>query len=160
VLSPSALWALGGVGALAGAAADTWATEIGTAVGGVPRTILGWRPVPAGTSGAVTVAGSVAMVAGACFIGTVAWLAGFDMRVAAAVSVGGIGGATADTILGATLQERRWCARCQVVTERRVHDCGRDTSRRGGWAGMDNDIVNLTSCVAGAVVALLCGSWR
>jgi hypothetical protein len=36
-----------------------------------------------------------------------------------------------------------------------VHDCGRETERRGGWRGLDNDVVNLTSCLAGAAVALL-----
>lgn len=157
IVAPSPLWAVAGVGALAAATADTWATEIGTALGGVPRSIVGWRPVPIGTSGAVTVAGTVAMCAGALCIGTVARATGFDQGVMWPAVVGGIVGAMADTWLGATLQERRWCGHCREATERRLHDCGRETARRSGWAGLDNDVVNLTSCVMGGAAALL---WR
>lgn len=155
VVAPSPLWAIAGVGALAGATADTWATEIGTALGGAPRSMLGWRQVPTGTSGAVTVAGTLAMCAGALTIGTVARLTGFDQGSVWPVILGGVGGAVADTVLGATIQEQRWCAHCREATERRVHDCGRETERRSGWRGLDNDVVNLTSCVAGAAIALL-----
>jgi len=159
VLLPHPQWALAGLGALAGAAADTWATEIGTAIGGPPRALFGGARVSPGTSGAVTVAGTLAMVAGACFVGTVAVLAGFDKEMWGPVVVGGAAGASVDTLLGATLQERRWCARCDAMTERAIHDCGTATSPRRGWRGFDNDVVNLTSCVAGAAVALLCGRW-
>lgn len=156
-LWPSPVWALGGLGALAAATADTWATEVGTAIGGVPRAISSGRTVPAGTSGAVTLAGSLAMVVGALFLGTASWLAGFGKEVLLPVIAGGVAGAVVDTILGATVQERRWCERCAVATERHVHDCGTATSRQRGWSVMDNDVVNLTSCVAGAAVAVLCG---
>ncbi len=77
ILWPAPAWTLAGLGALASATADTWATEVGTAIGGIPRAIATFRPVPAGTSGAVTLAGSLAMVAGALFLGTTALLAGF-----------------------------------------------------------------------------------
>ncbi|MEP7381111.1 MAG: DUF92 domain-containing protein [Gemmatimonadota bacterium] len=156
-LLPCSSWALAGLGALAGATADTWATEVGTAIGGMPRALLSGRPVPAGTSGAVTVAGTAAMLAGALFLGTTAVFAGFGKEVLVPVAVGGVAGAVIDTLLGATMQERRWCARCEQGTERLVHDCGAETTHRRGWAGLDNDVVNLTSCVAGAAVALLCG---
>lgn len=157
IVLPSTTWSLAGLGALAAATADTWATEIGTAVGGVPRTIIGWREVTAGTSGAVTVIGTVAMVAGAVFLGTVAWRGGLEGWVALAGGAGGVAGGVADTLLGATVQSRRWCPRCHAPTERRAHDCGSPTTVRGGWARLDNDGVNLTSCAVGAVVALLCG---
>lgn len=158
VALPSALWATAGLGALAAATADTWATEVGTAVGGVPRRVLGWRAVATGTSGAVTVAGTIAMLAGAACLGTLAWWIGLKWQGALAGGVGGVAGAVVDTLLGATLQSQRWCASCGAPTERRVHDCGHPTAPRAGWGRLDNDGVNLTSCAAGAVVALLCGS--
>lgn len=157
ILWPSPSWTLAGVGALASATADTWATEIGTAIGGTPRAIWNGRAVPVGTSGAVTVAGSLAMLVGALVLGTAAVVAGFGKEILVPVVAGGVAGAVADTLLGATVQERRWCARCAQATEQQVHDCGAETTRRRGWAGLDNDVVNLTSCVAGAAVALLCG---
>lgn len=157
IVFPALPWTFAGFGALAGATADTWATEIGTAMGGVPRSVRGWRPVPPGTSGAVTTAGTLAMGAGALLVGTVAQLGGFGVQVAAATAAGGLGGALADTVLGATLQERRWCAPCREATERRVHDCGRETQRRSGVAGLDNDVVNLTSSLVGSAVAVMVG---
>lgn len=156
LLAPAPWWELLALGALAAATADTWATEVGTAIGGEPRTLLGWRRVPRGTSGAVTGAGSAAMVAGALFLGTVAVAAGFPPGVAIPVVGGGVAGALADTVAGGTVQERRWCARCAAGTERRVHHCGAGTTHAGGVAGVSNDVVNLTSSAVGALVAL---SW-
>lgn len=160
VVAPSQAWALAGVGALAGAMADTWATEIGIAMGGVPRSLFGWRRVTPGTSGAVTIAGTLAMILGAVVLGTVASLSGFAKEMLVPVALGGVAGAVADTLLGATVQEQRWCPRCESATERLVHDCGAETTRRRGWARLDNDAVNLTSCVVGAAVALTLGQWR
>jgi len=154
LVAPSPWWLVAGGGALAAAASDTWATEVGTAIGGVPYRVLGWRPVPAGTSGAVTVAGSIAMLAGGAFVGTIGWLGGLAVQEAFAVGTGGVAGALADTLVGATVQARRWCPRCHEATERRRHDCGVATEVRGGWARMDNDAVNLTSTVVGAAVAV------
>ena len=62
------LWAVAALGALAAATADTWATEVGTVASGVPRSIISLKPLPAGTSGGVTVPGTLASVAGAAFI--------------------------------------------------------------------------------------------
>ncbi|HEX5634377.1 MAG TPA: DUF92 domain-containing protein [Gemmatimonadales bacterium] len=156
LLAPGPWWELVALGALAAATADTWATEVGTAIGGEPRTLLGGQRVPRGTSGAVTVAGSVAMGAGALFLGTVAVAAGFPTGTAIPVVAGGVAGALADTLAGGTLQERRWCGRCAAGTERRVHHCGAGTTHAGGVAGVSNDVVNLTSSAVGALVAL---SW-
>jgi uncharacterized membrane protein len=69
------------------------------------------------------------------------------------VAIGGAAGAMADSLLGATLQERRWCDACALATERRVHDCGTRTRLAGGLAWMDNDAVNLLATLTGAVVA-------
>jgi uncharacterized protein (TIGR00297 family) len=155
VLFPSAIWAAVALGSLAAATADTWATEVGTAVGGIPRSIRGFARVPAGTSGAVTFAGSVAMVLGAVWLGTAARTMGFDPDVVLSSIVGGLGGALADTLLGATLQERDWCPRCARETEQRIHRCGTRTEHRRGLPGFGNDAVNLTSTVIGAAIAVL-----
>jgi uncharacterized protein (TIGR00297 family) len=150
---PPVAWAAAGAGALAAAAADTWATEVGTLAAGDPRTVLGWRRVPAGTSGAVSLSGTAAMVAGAGFVALCARALGYDASVAWAALGGGVAGAVADTLVGATVQRRRWCDRCAAPTERRIHDCGTPTRAAGGLAGIDNDAVNLLCGVVGAVVA-------
>lgn len=146
------LFAAAAVGALAASAADTLATEIGTFVGGVPRSIIGWRAVPPGTSGGVSTAGSLAMLGGALLVALVAFGMSLTAHAIAAM-LGGIAGALADSLLGARLQERRHCPRCNLATERRVHDCGTATEPAGGVAWLDNDLVNLCATLAGAVVA-------
>lgn len=156
---PAAARTLAGAaaGALAAAAADTWATEVGTAVGGTPRTIRGWRPahwhpVPPGTSGAVTAAGSLALAAGAAATAGTALLLGLPGHTAAGALAGGLAGAWADTLAGAAVQERRRCDRCGQDTEQRIHGCGTPTRVRGGLAGLGNDAVNALCTVVGAAV--------
>jgi uncharacterized protein (TIGR00297 family) len=142
------------LGALAASTSDTWATEIGTLVGGRPRSLLTLQRVPHGTSGAVSLAGTLAMITGALFLAAAARALSLTSAVVA-VTVAGITGAVADSMLGATLQERRWCDRCAQSTERRVHDCGADTRLAGGQPGLDNDAVNLVSTLIGAAAAAL-----
>lgn len=148
----SPLLAAAALGALAASSADTLATEIGTLAGGTPRSVIGWRAVPAGTSGGVTTSGTVAMIAGAMLVAIAARAMGLDAS-AAAVTMGGIAGAVADSLAGALIQERRWCPACERATERAVHDCGSRTERAGGIARFDNDGVNLLATIVGAAVA-------
>jgi uncharacterized protein (TIGR00297 family) len=141
------------LGALAAATADTWGTEIGTLARGTPRLVTTWRAVPAGTSGAVSVMGTLATVAGALFVGGAALALGWRRGPVAAAVLGGIMGATVDSVLGATVQARRWCEACAMPTEREVHSCGATTRHAGGLAWLDNDRVNLAAVVAGALAA-------
>ena len=148
-------WAATGLGALAAATAVSWATEVGTLARGRPRSLAGWRPVPPGTSGAVSLPGTLGLLGGAAFIAAVAWALGFPRSAAAAAVGGGIAGAVADSVLGATVQARRWCDRCHSATERAVHDCGTPTRPAGGLAWLDNDAVNVLCTLVGALVG-----WR
>jgi len=140
------------VGALAAASGDTLATEIGTLVGGEPRSVIGWRPVPAGTSGGITLAGSLGMLGGALLVAFAGRALGLGNSVIAAAA-GGVAGALADSLLGAMVQERRHCPQCNLATERRLHDCGTATELAGGVAWLDNDLVNLCATLVGAAVA-------
>jgi uncharacterized protein (TIGR00297 family) len=145
-------------GALAAATADTWATEIGSRAGRRPRAILTGKPVPVGTSGGVSAAGLAASAAGAAAIAAVMSLntqriRKTDMSLARAVLCGGVGGAMADSILGAAVQEVRYCAVCGEETELLRHDCGCLTTVVRGIPGVDNDVVNLLATAVGAAAA-------
>jgi uncharacterized protein (TIGR00297 family) len=139
-------------GAFAAASADTWGTEIGTLARGTPRSILTWRPLATGLSGGVTVQGTLAEFTGAAVVAAVAW----SLHVApfAPVFAGGIAGAFADSLLGATLQALRWCPRCERACETNPHVCGTPTKLRRGAAWFDNDAVNFAATAIGALVAL------
>jgi uncharacterized protein (TIGR00297 family) len=140
------------LGALAAATSDTWATEVGTLAGGLPRSIVSFKPLRAGTSGGVTVPGTLASIAGASFISGVAYLTGTG-SAPVAVFLGGVSGSLADSLVGATVQERRWCDRCSEATERRTHTCGLSTRIVGGVPGARNDLVNVVCTLVGATVA-------
>jgi uncharacterized protein (TIGR00297 family) len=143
------------VGALAAAGADTWATELGLLSRATPRLITTLRPVPAGTSGGVTLLGMLGSVGGALVVGTgYAGLGGGWSMLGRAV-IGGLGGALIDSLLGATLQASYWCPRCEALTEDSVHvNCGSKTQLRKGYVWMTNDTVNALATLSGASIAL------
>ena len=125
-------WATGALGALAAASADTWSTEVGTLLGGTPRSIWSGRPLPVGISGGITIVGLAAGLAGAGFIaGLGALLLPLPpARVAAVSAAAGMTGCIADSLAGGAIQARRYCDRCEEWTERRVHRCGYRTDRK------------------------------
>lgn len=152
--------AFAALGAIAAATSDTWSTEIGTLFGGTPRLITTGAPVEPGMSGGVSVAGFAGAIAGALFIALFGAFAipQHHRQLAIAAAVGGFGGGLADSIVGATLQSRRFCDRCSHWTERRVHACGYRTRHARGVPWMSNDAVNLCGTVAGAVIAIVAQS--
>ena len=173
----AALWldaryAVGFAGAFAAATADTWGTEIGTLARGMPRSILTFRPIATGLSGGITRVGTFAEVAGAIAIAGVAVVANLAasgaagthehahahahasaLRLAVAVATGGFAGALADSLLGASVQARRWCPQCERATEREPHGCGANTAPLRGLSWFGNDAVNFTATLVGASVA-------
>lgn len=148
-----------GVGALAASAADTWATEIGTLWGGAPRSILTFAELEAGVSGGITPIGTLASavaaglvaLAGGLLLGQDAGPWGPETR---ALLVAGLAGSLGDSLLGATIQSKRWCEQCRTWTERRVHTCQYRTQHRRGIRWVTNDAVNLLATVVGALTAL------
>lgn len=152
---PDIRWIAFGAGSLAASSADTWATEIGTQYGAKARSILTWRVVPVGTSGGISAIGTLAGIAGAVFVAFVISLLGWTPIVARNAMIGGVAGALVDSLLGATIQSRRWCDTCERETERTLHDCGNQTRRLRGVPWLDNDMVNVLSNFAGAFIAVL-----
>lgn len=150
----NARWNAAALGAIAAAASDTWATEIGTLARGLPRSIVTLKPLPPGTSGAITGSGTIASLAGAAMVAGVAYVTGISVWPAA-VFAGGVAGSLADSFAGATVQERRWCDGCSQSTERRVHGCGRETRIVGGVPGVRNDFVNVVCTIVGGVASAL-----
>ncbi len=155
VFSPDPRIAVAAAGALAAAGADnTWATEFGTWRRADAWSLRTGRWVPAGTSGAVSTWGTLAMFAGALAYASLSLGLGLVAASAwLAVFAGGVVGATIDSLIGAWWQERRWCNHCDSGTEQQIHHCGTTTRLIGGRATIDNDLVNFAATVAGAAVA-------
>ena len=144
------------IGAVAAATADTWATEIGVRFGKNPRSILTFRPRPPGTSGAVSLAGTVASVAGAVGVGLAGvWLTHGQAGPALIAGIGGgVAGSLVDSVLGDSLQARYRCSACKLRPQVARHGgCHERAEHVGGVPGLDNDVVNWITTLTGTAIA-------
>lgn len=134
--------------ALAAAGADTWATAWGSGSRTPPRFVLNGRVVPPGTNGGISFRGTVGAVGGAAVVALVLAaapaLGGPPVPAGIAAQVAGLGvlGMLLDSLLGATVQGRFRCPRCDRPSERRRHRCGTPTDPVGGLPWIGNDLVN------------------
>jgi uncharacterized protein (TIGR00297 family) len=153
-LTNQELWLVGVVGALAASNADTWATEVGVLARSQPRMITNLKPTAHGTSGAISLLGSVAALAGGLLIGLVAMPFVGNTALLSTAGVGGLLASLLDSVLGATVQAQYICTHCEHITERHpIHTCGTETVLASGWSWLGNDQVNLAASLAGAALA-------
>ncbi|HYF80275.1 MAG TPA: DUF92 domain-containing protein [Symbiobacteriaceae bacterium] len=144
------------LGALAAANADTWATELGVLSPSAPRLITTFRQVAPGTSGAVSLTGTLAAAAGAAFVGLVPALTAPQLwKTIPWLALAGLAGAFLDSLLGATVQGTYYCPTCQKETEQRLHRCGTPTRLHKGVAWLGNDLVNLLATLTGALIGFI-----
>jgi len=119
-------WLFAAAAALAEAAIDTVASEIGQTESQTAILITTWKPVPAGTDGGVTISGTVAGTVAGLLVAGVAARGGLIPWAAIWIPVAaGFAGMLVDSFLGATLQ------------------------RRGG---LNNEAVNFFSTIAAAAI--------
>ncbi len=123
-----AAWLMACSAALAEAAADTTSSEVGQAVSDSAYLITDFRPVPVGTDGGISVAGTLAGIAAAVAVAAVCGatrLIAWHWLLPAAAA--GVLGMLVDSFLGASLERRRL---------------------------LNNDAVNLLSTIAAVLFAL------
>lgn len=164
LLVPGENWPwLAYAGAMAAVNADTWATELGVLSRSQPRLITNGQPVPVGTSGGITLLGTLSTLAGGAFVALAGWAfqaASHSFGFIAAVSLGGLAGSLLDSLLGATIQAIYYDPVRKKETERVVFlPDGSPAKPLRGYTWMNNDMVNLISSVCGALVAALLGRW-
>ena len=155
-------------GAMAAVNADTWATELGVLNPTPPRLITDLRKVvEKGTSGGVSLVGTLASLAGAGIIGLLAALLpalsavegspiGTNWSFSLWVTLAGLLGALFDSLLGATVQAIYYCPACKKETERNpTHSCGTETTQIRGWQWLDNDWVNFACGAFGVLLVTI-----
>jgi uncharacterized membrane protein len=140
---------------LAEATADTWATELGVLARQKPRLITNGRIVAPGTSGGVTVPGTLSAAGGAALIGGLAALFRGDARLLPIGAIAGLAGSLFDSLLGATVQGIYYSDRRGKETEKPVDRDGAPNLHVRGWMWMNNDLVNFWATLAGAAIGLL-----
>ncbi len=160
-LYPVAPWVwMAFAASLAAVNADTWATELGVLDPRPPRRIVNpLQVVEKGTSGGVSLTGTLVALAGSCLIGALAvafspqpvpWTMGL------LVGLAGWLGSLFDSFLGATFQAIYYCPRCEKETEQHpLHTCGILTTHKRGWRWLDNDWVNFGCGMFAVLVVLL-----
>jgi Raf kinase inhibitor-like YbhB/YbcL family protein/uncharacterized protein (TIGR00297 family) len=154
-------------GALAAANADTWATELGVLSKIPPRLITTGKTVEPGTSGGVSIAGTLASLSGAIFIAIPAVLfkpAAFNfsfeqnLLLFLIITLSGLAGSFLDSLLGATVQAIYFCEFCNKQTEKHpYHSCGNPTKILRGKSWLNNDWVNVFCGLTGALIAGMAG---
>lgn len=144
--SDSLFWLFFFVGSIAAANADTWASEIGTLSKKQPILLTKMKRVDAGTSGAVSVLGTIAGFLGSLLISFLSFLVWPELSVTLLIGLTLVGfcGNVIDTIMGATVQVVYRCSKCGMETEKRVH-CGQETTYLKGLRFCNNDVVNFIS---------------
>ncbi|MDG6902502.1 MAG: DUF92 domain-containing protein [Nitrososphaerota archaeon] len=153
---PSPALAAAFLGAVSAAAADTAATELGLLSKGQPRLITNpSKTVLPGTSGGVSPLGFVGAAFASAVIGALGLILGvlpdhyFLFPICLA---GGLVGAVADSLIGASVQRKGHCVVCLKPTESLKH-CGEKTRTTKGSPFVENNVVNVAATVAGAAAA-------
>lgn len=161
------LFYFGYLGTMAAVQADTWATEIGTMIRNPkPVSIVNFKPVPAGTSGGITVIGTSGAFLGAFIIAISGRLSNMSLvdstglvKVLLVVSFAGLIGSLVDSYFGATLQAQYYDEYRQKITEKTHHQSEDGTLISNklikGVRWIDNDFVNFVCGMTGALVAML-----
>ena len=141
---------------LAAVCADTWATEIGTLNKTGTYNILNLKPITQGTSGGISVIGSVGAFLGAFIISlsAVFWVEYNLIYYFFIVIFAGTAGSFFDSFLGATIQAQNKCAVCEKITEKDIH-CGEKAGHFRGIIWMNNDLVNLLCGLAGGLIIII-----
>lgn len=144
------------VGAVAAAAADTWATELGTLSRSSPILLTTFKRVESGTSGAVSLAGLTAALIGALLVALSAlpWIDSDAVAFIVAVVVSGMLGSLTDSLLGAVAQVQFRCTVCSRITELELH-CNRRALHLRGFRFLRNDQVNFFCTLVGGTAAYL-----
>jgi uncharacterized protein (TIGR00297 family) len=156
----SALPWVGFAAALAAVNADTWATELGVLNPHPPRIITNIKiVVEKGTSGGISLFGTLASLAGSALIGMLASVLNptvDSVSIFFIVTLAGLAGSLFDSFLGATVQAMYFCPKDLKETEKHpLHTCGTPTTLIRGWNWLTNDWVNFACGAFGVIISLL-----
>lgn len=136
---------------IAAMCADTWGTEIGTYFKNATYSIATLKEVTVGTSGGISVIGSIGAMIGAFIItySSYYWLKNYSVLtiIASLAFVSSL----IDSIMGATIQVQYKCNICKLVTEKEFH-CETTTEFNSGIRLFNNDVVNFLS---GVIILLI-----
>lgn len=153
---PSDFWIYGFVASIAVANSDTWASEIGSLSKKRPFSIRKMKTVDPGTSGAISLLGTLAAVAGSALISIASYILWSEITIELVLFLAAMGvvGCFIDTFLGATVQSAYRCKVCSKQVERKEH-CQQSTQLVKGNKWVNNDVVNISSILIASAITIL-----
>lgn len=77
-----------------------------------------------------------------------------DLMLSLKVAMAAFLGVILDSMLGSLLQSKYKCKQCFAITEKEVH-CGTETELIFGFKCINNDVVNVVSCVFSSALSIL-----
>lgn len=143
------------IASLAIANGDTWASELGAYSTKNPIHVFSLKRVPKGTSGAISLIGTISGIFGSMIIAGFGYLLQLiSLSTIWMITIIGCLGLFIDTFLGATFQAKYYCQKCQIQTERKTH-CETETIHVKGLKLMNNDVVNFLSILLFSLLVFL-----
>lgn len=148
--------------ALASVMADTWGTEIGILSKSRPRSIINFKLVAPGTSGGISLFGSLGALLGSVILVMFGAMSGtfnssriIGFNEFLVLSLAGLLGGMVDSYLGGTIQAQFQCPVCGLTTEKKFHCDNSPTKLVRGYGWINNDVVNFFCAISGALFVLL-----
>jgi len=140
--------------AIAAATADTWASEIGLLSPWNPIHITKLKTVVKGTSGGISLLGTLGSVLGATVIGITGIQLGLPTSLLGIIIITGTSGGLIDSLIGGSIQANFQCMECNNITEKRKH-CNLPSRHVSGLYIVDNDMVNFLNTISGIIIVLI-----
>lgn len=139
------VWIVAFLTSIASATGDTWSSEIGPLSKRFPISIRNFKVVQPGTSGAISLQGTIAALSGVCLIIFIGFfLFPITTGIVMIILIFGLLGNLFDTLLGAFYQRIFSCEICHIETEKLTH-CNVTTKKIRGLSWLNNDGVNFLS---------------
>jgi uncharacterized protein (TIGR00297 family) len=149
------IWVMAFLTSIASATGDTWSSEIGPLSKRAPLSVKSFKIVEAGTSGAISILGTISAIFGVGVITLVGvFLFPITAKMAWIIFIYGILGNGIDTFLGAYFQRTYRCVVCSLETEKPFH-CKQKARKIRGSALLNNDGVNFLAGLLSPVLAVL-----
>lgn len=159
-MDAATIYSLGYLSSLSCSCGDTWASEVGSAVGGTPILITTLKSVPRGTNGGVSMVGLVCSLAGGLLIGISYYIALLlfstgvsctpQWTVVFIAGMAGLVGSLMDSVLGATLQYSGYSEEIKKV----VNAPGDGVKHISGYNIVGNHAVNFISALLTTLLVL------
>nr|WP_239587470.1 DUF92 domain-containing protein [Bacillus pakistanensis] len=141
---------------IAAANSDTWASEIGPLSKGKPFSLRTLKRVEKGTSGAISLVGTLSSLLGSIVIILFSYIMAPSMTIDEIIILSSLGflGSIVDTMLGASVQVEYQCCRCGMRTEATNH-CSFSTEKVKGIVPVNNEVVNFVACTLPGLFVLI-----